>query len=140
MKNVDNLTTANQGLYETLYDIENKLFNAHQVIVFAYGVLCIFWFVYIIIDVLTQLRNKRRLVNNLLYVSNSYFVNSLFVLNETIFRNYLFSLFLIFEMILCSCINSYGVLNLFDYPPNDNISIGYNCTLESHSFIGSTYN
>ena len=88
---------------------------------------------------MTQLRNKLRLVNNLLDVSNSYYVNSLFVLNETIFRNYLFLIFLIFEIILCSSTNSYGVLDLFGYPPNNNISIGYNCTLESDSFIGSTY-
>ena len=139
MKNVDNLTTTNQGLYETLYDIEKTLFDTHQVIVFAYGVLCIFWFVYIIIDIFTQLRNKRRLVNNLLNVSYSYYVSSLFVLNETILRNYLILIFLIFEIILCSSIISYGVSFLFHYPPNNNISIGYNCTLESESFIGSSY-
>ena len=141
MKNVNNSTTTNQGLYNTLHDFEEKLFDAHEIIVLVYGVLCIFWFVYIIIDIFTQLRNKRRLVNNLLYVSNSYYVNSLFVLDETIFRNYLFLIFIIFEIILCLSINSYWLFNLFDYLATINISIGYNCTLESSigSSIGSFY-
>ena len=90
--------------------------------------------IYIINDIFTQLRNKRRLVNNL-YVSNSY-VNSLFVLNETIFRNYLFLIFLIFEIIFCSSTSFYSLFDLFKYPTNINISIGYNCTLESDAFIG----
>ena len=92
-----------------------------------------------IIDIFTLLRNKRRLVNNLLHVSNSYYVNSLFVLNETIFRNYLFLIFLIFELILCLSTNIYWLFYLFDYPPNINTPIGYNCTLESGSFIGYSY-
>ena len=107
MKKVDNLTTTNQGLYETLCDVEDILYDVHQVIVFVYGVLCIIWFVYIINDIFTQLKNRQKLVNNFLYVRNSYYVNSMFVLNETIFRNYLFLIFLIFEIILCSSINSY---------------------------------
>ena len=136
--NVNNLTTTNQGFYETLYKIDEIIYNVHQVEIFVYGVLSIFWFVYIIIDIFTQLRNKRKLINNL-YVSNSYYVNSLFVLNETIFRNYLFLIFLIFEIILCSSINADWLMNLLDYPPNINISIGYNCTLESNFIIGSSY-
>ena len=139
MKKVNNLTTTNNGLYKTLYDIDHIIYDSHQVIVAIYGVLCIYWFVYIIIDIFTQLRNKRRLVKNLLDVSNRYYVNSLFVLNETIFRNYLFLIFLIFEIILCLGINLYSLLFLFEFPPNINISIGYNCTLESYSFIGSSY-
>ena len=139
MKKANNLTTTNQGLIETLIYIDEIVYSVHQVEVFVYGVLCIFWFVYIIIDIFTQLRNKRKLVNNLLYVSNSYYVNSLFVLNETIFRNYLFLIFLIFEIIFCSSLNFLGVLDLLDYLPTINISIGYNCTLESDSFIGSSY-
>ena len=139
MKKASNLTTTNQGLFETVDNIDEILYSVHQVEVFVYGVLCIFWFVYIINDLFTQLRNKRKLVNNLLYVSNSYYVNSLFVLNETIFRNYLFLIFLIFEIIMCSSINSGCLSDLLDYPPSINISIGYNCTLESDSFIGSPY-
>ena len=47
MKKVNNnLTATNQGLYEKIYDIEIKLYNAHQVEVFIYDVLCIFWFIY----------------------------------------------------------------------------------------------
>ena len=138
MKNVNNLTTTNQGFDETLYKIDEIIYNVHQVEIFVYGVLSIFWFVYIIIDIFTQLRNKRKLINNL-YVSNSYYVNSLFVLNETIFRNYLFLIFLIFEIILCSSINAGWLMNLLDYPPNINISIGYNCTLESNFIIGYSY-
>ena len=42
-------------------------------------------------------------------------------------------------MILCWSINSEWLFILFDYPPNIDISIGYNCTLDSGSFIGSTY-
>ena len=139
MKKVNNLTTTNHGLYKTLYDIDHIVYDTHQVIVAIYGVLCLYWFVYIIIDIITQLRNKRRLIKNLLDVSNSYYVNSLFVLNETIFRNYLFLIFLIFEIILCLSINFYSLLFLFEFPQNINISIGYNCTLESNSFIGSFY-
>ena len=138
MKNVNNLTTTNQGLYETLNKIDVIVYFAHQVEVFVYGVLCTFWFVYIINDLFTQLRKKRKLANNLLYVSNSYYVNSLFVLNETIFRNFLFLIFLIFEMILCTSINSYWLFYMFNNPPNINNSIGYNCTLESVSFIDSS--
>ena len=121
MKNVNNLTITNHGLYNTL---SNIVFDAHEVIVFVYGVLCIFWFVYIVIDIFTQLRNKRRLINNLLYVSNSYYVNSLFVINEIIFRNYLFLVFLIFEIIFCSGLNSYWLFYLFENPTNINIRLG----------------
>ena len=139
MKKASNLTTTNQGLYGPLDNMYDIIYYVHQVEVLVYEVLCIFWFVYIINDIFTQLRNKRKLVNNLLYVSNSYYVNSLFVLNETIFRNYLFLIFLIFEIILCTSINSYLIFSRLDYPPNINISIGYNCTLKFDSYIGSSY-
>ena len=139
MKNVNNLTTTNQGLYEALNNVEFRLFVANQVLVFVYGVLCIFWFVYVIVDIFTQLKNKRRLVDNLLYDSYSCYVNSLFVLNESLFRNYLFLIFLIFEIIVCLSNNSNWLMFLFVNPPNINISIGYNCTLESYSYIGSFY-
>ena len=139
MKNVNNLTTSNQGMHGTLNHIEDIVYYAHQVEVIVYGVMCIFWFVYVIIDIFTQLRNKRNFVNNLLYVSNSYYVNSMFVINETIFRNCLFLIFLFFEIILCSSFNSFWLFYLLENPPNINISIGYNCTLESSSVIGSFY-
>ena len=35
--------------------------------------------------------------------------------------------------------NIYWLFYLFDYSPNINTPIGYNCTLVSHLFIGSFY-
>ena len=87
----------------------------------------------------TQFRNKRRLVHIMLYDSNIHYVNSLFILNETIFRDLMFLMFLIFEIIFCLSINSTWLLFLIVESPNINISIGYNCTLESDSIIGTLH-
>ena len=133
------LLTIEKGFDNTLHIVKERLFEIDQVLAVVYNVLCIFWFVYSIIDVFTQFRNKRRLVHIMLYDSNIHYVNSLFILNETIFRDLMFLMYLIFEIIFCLSINSTWLLFLIVESPNINISIGYNCTLESDSIIG-TYN
>ena len=131
---VKSAKTNSQG-----FNINEIIYDVDQVVAFIYAALCGLWFVYIIIDIFKQLRKRRRLVNIMLYGSNSHYVNSLFLLNETIFRNYLFLAFLIFEILFCLNIHSYGLSSLFVDSPNINISIGSNCTLESNSFIGFFY-
>ena len=133
-------TAASQGWYTTLNNLDAKLFYIEQVLGFVYTILCLGWFFYIIIDIFTHLRIKRRLVTMIEYDPNPDHVINIFIRREEIIRKVIFLMFLMFELLYYLHVNVYGFLYLSgESLPIINISIGSNCSLDSNSIIGRSY-
>ena len=127
------------NFYDYLNSVDNKVFYTGQVLAFIYTSLCIFWLVYVICDLTSQIRNRRRLVA-LTYLDSCHdYVNRLFIQKETILRNSIFLVFLCFELAFCLIINIYEFLNLFYPLPNIPISIDPDCKLTSGTFLALAY-
>ena len=127
------------NFYDYLNSVNNNVFYASQVLAIIYTSLCIFWLVYVIRDLTSQIRNRRRLVA-LTYLDSCHdYANRLFIQRETILRNSIFLVFLCFEMVYCLIINIYEFLNLFYPLPNFPISIDPDCKLTSGTFLALAY-
>lgn len=116
-----------------------RVYIVEQVLGFIYLILCIYWLIYVIFDILSLLKNKRRLVAIMQYGNNSIYRNKLYLIKENVSRNGVFLMFLIFELIYCSGINAYGFVSLSVNNKKRNVSIGSNCSIESNTFIGMSY-
>ena len=126
--NMDYLNSANNDIYYMI-----------QMFCFVYALLCIFWLIYVICDIISQVRNKRRLVTLIYLDSGHDYANRLFMQKETILRNSIFLVFLCFELSYCLVINIMGFLLLFIPLPDIPISIDPNCALISNTFLADTY-
>ena len=110
-----------------------------QIFGFVYALLCIFWLVYVICDIISQVRNKRRLVTLIYLDSGHDYANRLFMQKETILRNSIFLVFLCFELNYCLVFNIWGFSWLFDPLPAIPVSIDPNCELISNTFLANVY-
>lgn len=132
--------SASQGWYTTLNNLDARLFYIEQVLSFIYTMLCLGWLVYVIINIFTQLRIKRRLLTRALYDPHPDHNANIFIRREAIIRNVIFLMFLLFELLYYLQINVYGFLYQFGLSlPITDISIGSNCSLDSNSIIGRAY-
>ena len=127
------------NFYDYLKSVDNKVVDTGQVLALIYTSLCIFWLVYVICDLTSQIRNRRRLVA-LTYLDSCHdYANRLFMQKETILRNSIFLVFLCFEMVYCLIINIYGFLAKFPPFSDIPISIDPDCMLTSGTFLASAY-
>ena len=143
--NLNNNTMSAQNISNSsnnmdyLNSVYNDVYYMNQMFCFVYTLLCIFWLVYVICDIISQVRNKRRLVT-LIYLDSVHdYANRLFMQKETILRNSIFLVFLCFELSCCLVFNIYGFLWLFFPPPAIPVSIDPNCELISNSILASMY-
>ena len=122
-----------------LNSVSNYVYYMNQIFCFVYALLCIFWLVYVICDIISQVRNKRRLVTLIYLDSGHDYANRLFMQKETILRNSIFLVFLCFELSYCLLFNIYGFLLFFNPPPDIPVSIDPNCELISGTFLANVY-
>ena len=122
-----------------LNSVSNYVYYMNQIFCFVYALLCIFWLVYVICDIISQVRNKRRLVTLIYLDSGHDYANRLFMQKETILRNSIFLVFLCFELSYCLVFNIWGFLLLFIPLPANPVSIDPNCELISNTFLASVY-
>ena len=122
-----------------LYFVSNDVYFMIQIFCFVYNLLCIFWLIYVICDIISQVRNRRRLVTLIYFDSGQDYANRLFMQKETILRNSIFLVFLCFELSYCFVFNIVGFLWLFIPLPVIPVSIDPNCVLISSTFLASVY-
>ena len=122
-----------------LSSVSNDVYFMIQIFGFVYTLLCIFWLVYVICDIISQVRNKRRLVTLIYLDSGHDYANRLFMQKETMLRNSIFLVFLCFELSYCLLYNIIGFLWLFIPLPAIPISIDQNCELISGTFLANIY-
>ena len=120
-----------------LYSVDDDVYYINQIFGFVYTLLCIFWLVYVICDIVSQVRNRRRLVTLIYLDSGHDYANRLFMQKETILRNSIFLVFLCFELGYCLVINIYGFMWLFISLPAIPVPIGSNCELILGTFLAS---
>ena len=122
-----------------LYSVSNDVYFMNQIFCLVYALLCIFWLIYVISDLISQVRNKRRLVT-LIYLNSGHdYANRLFMQKETILRNSIFLVFLCFELSYCLVFNIVGFLLLLNPHPAMPVSIDPNCELISGTFLANVY-
>ena len=122
-----------------LSSVSSDIYYMIQIFGFVYTILCIFWLIYVISDIISQVRNKRRLVT-LIYLDSSYdYANRLFMQKETILRNSIFLVFLCFELSYCLVFNIWGFLWILIPLPAIPVSIDPNCELISNTFLADAY-
>ena len=129
----------NSNNTDYLYSVNNDVYFMNQMFCFVYALLCIFWLIYVICDIISQVRNRRRLVTLIYLDSGHDYANRLFMQKETILRNSIFLVFLCFELSYCLVFNIYGFLCLFNLPPVIPVSIDPNCELISNTFLADVY-
>ena len=122
-----------------LYSVNIDVYFMNQIFCFIYALLCMFWLVYVICDIISQVRNKRRLVTLIYLDSGHDYANRLFMQKETILRNSIFLVFLCFELSYCLNFNIFGFLLLFIPLPAIPVSIDPNCELISGTFLANIY-
>ena len=122
-----------------LYSVSNDVYYMNQMFGFVYTLLCIFWLIYVISNIISQVRNRRRLVTLIYLDSDHDYANRLFMQKETILRNSIFLVFLCFELSYCLVFNIFGFLWLFYPLPAIPVSIDPNCELISGTFLASVY-
>ena len=127
------------NFYDYLNSVNSNVYYTGQVLAFIYTSLCIFWLVYVIRDLTSQVRNRRRLVA-LTYLDSCHdYANRLFIQKETILRNSIFLVFLCFELVYCLIINIYGFLAIFLPLSDVPILINPDCKLTSGTFLALAY-
>ena len=120
-----------------LYSSSDEVYYMIQIFGFVYTLLCIFWLVYVKCDIISHVRNKRRLVTLIYLDSGHDYANRLFMQKETILRNSIFLVFLCFELSYCLVCNIVGFLVLFSPLVAISVSIDPNCVLISNTFLAS---
>ena len=122
-----------------LYSVNSDFYFINQIFCFVYTLLCIFWLIYVICDIISHVRNKRRLVTLIYLDSGHDYANRLFMQKETILRNSIFLVFLCFELNYCFVFNIWGFSSLFIPLPDIPVSIDPNCELISNTFLADAY-
>ena len=100
--------------------------------------ICLFWLVYVIIDLTRRIKIKQRLLTIIQFGTNYDYTNVLFVQRESIFRNVIFLIFLIFEMMYCLSIHILTVVSFNDTIENSTFD-AINCSLHSNPTIWTSY-
>ena len=122
-----------------LNSVNNDVYYMMQIFGFVYTLLCIFWLIYVICDIISQVRNKRRLVTLIYLDSGHDYANRLFMQKETILRNSIFLVFLCFELSYCLVFNILGFFWFLIPLPAIAVSIDPNCELISNTFLAVAY-
>ena len=134
---VQSLNISNNTNYSN--SIDKYIYYVNQGLGFVYTSLCIFWLVYVIWNLISQIRIRSKLVA-LTYPDSCHdYANRPFMQKETILRNSIFLVFLCFELIYCLIINIYGFIAIFSPLPYIPISINPDCMLTSGTFLAWTY-
>ena len=133
-----NISNSSNNM-DYLYSVNIDVYYMNRIFGFVYALLCIFWLIYVICDIISQVRNKRRLVTLIYLDSGHDYANRLFMQKETILRNSIFLVFLCFELSYCLVINIMGFLLLFIPLPDIPVSIDPNCELISGTFLANIY-
>ena len=131
--------SSNNSNVDYLDSVNNVVYYINQAFGLVYTLLCIFWLVYVICDLISQVRNRRRLVTLIYLDSGHDYANRLFMQKETILRNSIFLVFLCFELIYCLIINIYGFLFFFNSLPGIPVTINSDCKLISGTFLAHVY-
>ena len=129
----------NSNNLDYLYSVNNDVYYMIQIFGFVYTLLCIFWLIYVTCDIISQVRNKRRLVTLIYLDSGHDYANRLFMQKEIILRNSIFLVFLCFELCYCLVFNIFGFLWLLIPLPAIPVSIDPNCELISGTFLANVY-
>ena len=134
---VQSLNISNDTNYSN--SIDKYIYYINQGLSFVYTSICIFWLVYVIWILISQIRNRSRLVALTYLYSCHDHAYRLFIQKETILRKSIFLVFFCFELIYCLIINIYGFLAIF--PPFSDIPISINpdCKLTSGTFLALAY-
>ena len=127
------------NIFTVLKNVNNKTIYIIQVFGLFYSLLCIFWLVFLICDLISKVRYRRRLVTVAKNDRQNDYQERLFMQNESIIRYYILLVFLFFELVYSLEVNVSGVsIELFNESEMQ-ISIGQNCTLSSETFLGTPY-
>ena len=113
-------------------------FFINQGLGFIFTTLCLFWLVYVIVDLIQRIRIKQRLLTIIQYGTNYDYTNVLFIQRESIFRNVIFLIFLIFEMMYCLSMNTLTFVEFTDPIENGTVS-SINCSLHSNPIVWTSY-
>ena len=119
--------------------VSEHIYYMYQIFGFVYTLLCIFWLVYVICDIVSQVRNRRRLVTLIYLDSGHDYANRLFMQKEIILQNSIFLVFLCFELSYCLVINIVGLFWLSISLRAIPVPIGSNCELILGTFLASVY-
>ncbi|KAI6649430.1 hypothetical protein LOD99_11795 [Oopsacas minuta] len=130
---------SNSQISEIIGGVIDYAFYAGQALGLIYTLLCIVWVTYVIASIVTQIRNKRRLLSLMYQDYTCDYTNRLIMQKETIFRYVIFLVFLCFELSYCLNINIFGVVALGHKWTDIQIPIATNCSLNSNTFIGYVY-
>ena len=111
-----------------------------QAVGFIYTLVCVFWLVYVIYELIALIRNRKSLINlSYLNTEHDYKIR-IFMHRESILRNSIFLVFLCFEMTYFLTTNLFGITYTFVNHQDTSIQIGPNCTLGTWTFLGFAYN
>ena len=139
--NSSNLSSTSE-IFENagfLISVDNKSYNIVQMFGFIYTLVCVFWLVYVIYTLIALIRNRKSLINlSYLNTEHDYKIR-IFMHRESILRNSIFLVFLLFELAYCLTTNIYGIPFAFFNLQNVSIPIGPNCTVDTWTFLGLAY-
>ena len=81
--------------------VGNKFYIVVQMFGFIYLLFCVFWLVYVIYKLIALIRNRKSLINlSYLNTEHDYKIR-IFMHRESILRNSIFLVFLLFELSYC---------------------------------------
>ena len=123
-----------------LNSVGNKSYIVVQMFGFMYTLVCVFWLVYVIYELIALIRNRKNLINlSYLNTEHDYKIR-IFMHRESILRNSIFLVFLCFEVTYSLTINIFGITyTLLNYQ-DSLIQIAPNCTLDTGTFLALAYN
>ena len=131
-----NNLTSNSHYWDRV--INHIMFYINQGLGLIFTTLCLFWSVYVIIDLIRRMRIKQRLLTIIQFGTNYDYTNVLFIQRESIFRNVIFLIFLIFEIMYCLSTHTLSFVN-FKNPIENGAFNGINCSLHSNPTIWTSY-
>ena len=123
-----------------LNSVGNISYIVVQMFGFMYTLVCVFWLVYVIYELIALIRNRKSLINlSYLNTEHDYKIR-IFMHRESILRNSIFLVFLCFEVTYSLTINIFGITyTLLNYQ-DSSIQIAPNCTLDTGTFLALAYN
>ena len=115
----------------------NNFFYVNQVLGLLFSSLCVFWVVYVIFELVKQVRNKRKVVA-LIHLDKKFDYTHRFLMQrEIIFRYVLFLVIFIAELGYTLMLNVYGIADKF-YKTHGIFETG-SPKFESHKFSGGVF-
>ena len=131
-----NNLTSNSHDWERMTN--HIIININQGLGLIFTILCLFWLVYVIIELIRRIRIKQRLLTIIQFGTSYDYTNVLFIQRESIFRNVIFLIFLVFEIMYCISIHILSSFNPNNPKENGTFS-GINCSLHSNPIIWTSY-